>query len=77
MSSLQGYVDRRVFLVLQDGRAIVVRVNSFFSFFFFRRVFRLVDGISDMNLFLGYSRWLRPKIKYSSLRLQGACFQHG
>ena len=30
MSSLQGYVDRRVFLVLQDGRAIVVRVKSFF-----------------------------------------------
>lgn len=25
MSSLQGYVDRRVLLVLQDGRAIVVR----------------------------------------------------
>ena len=24
MSSLQGYVDRRVLLVLQDGRAIVV-----------------------------------------------------
>ena len=28
MSSLQGYVSRRVFLVLQDGRAIVVRVNT-------------------------------------------------
>ena len=24
MASLQGYVDRRIFLVLQDGRAIVV-----------------------------------------------------
>jgi len=24
MSSLQGYVDRRVLLILQDGRAIVV-----------------------------------------------------
>jgi len=49
MSSLQGYVDRRVFLVLQDGRAIVVRVNSFFFF---------VESsdcwwISDINLFQG------------------------
>jgi len=24
MSSLQGYVDQKVFLVLQDGRSIVV-----------------------------------------------------
>ncbi|KAI3608165.1 n-alpha-acetyltransferase auxiliary subunit-like [Moniliophthora roreri] len=26
MSSLQGYVDRRVFLVLQDGRSIVASI---------------------------------------------------
>lgn len=28
MSSLQGYVDRKVLLVLQDGRAIVVRAHT-------------------------------------------------
>lgn len=27
MASLQGYVDRRIFLVLQDGRAIVVCIS--------------------------------------------------
>ena len=32
MSSLQGYVDRRIFLVLQDGRAIVVCITPFTYF---------------------------------------------
>ncbi|KAF8348680.1 Sm-like ribonucleoprotein [Amanita rubescens] len=29
MSSLQGYVDRRIFLVLQDGRAIVGKMAGY------------------------------------------------
>lgn len=33
MASLQGYVDRRIFLVLQDGRAIVVCVSIFPAFY--------------------------------------------
>lgn len=31
MASLQGYVDRRVLLVLQDGRSIVVCISAFYT----------------------------------------------
>lgn len=43
---------------------------------FFRRVFRLLMNIRYKSL-PGYPRWLWPKIKHSSLGLQGTCLQHG
>lgn len=56
MSSLQGYVDRRVFLVLQDGRAIVGILAGFDQKSNIvlsdckERVFSMDDGVEEIPL---------------------------
>ncbi|KAF9450289.1 Sm-like ribonucleoprotein [Macrolepiota fuliginosa MF-IS2] len=56
MSSLQGYVDRRVLLVLQDGRAIVGVLAGFDQKSNIvlsdskERVFSLEDGVEEIPL---------------------------
>lgn len=56
MSSLQGYVSRRVFLVLQDGRAIVGVLTGFDQKSNIvlsdckERVFSMDDGVEEIPL---------------------------
>ena len=55
--TLQAYLDHRVLLILQDGRAIVV--SNYFT--------QKIRGNYNLS---GRPRWFRPKIKHCPIRLQ-------
>ncbi|KAF8725119.1 hypothetical protein AX14_008321 [Amanita brunnescens Koide BX004] len=56
MASLQGYVDRRIFLVLQDGRAIVGKMAGYDQRSNIviseckERVYSMEDGVEEIPL---------------------------